>query len=68
VACQVDTDGNPIAWIAKTYLGPGEVANRYFSVRRFGPEAKLLAIAERQAQLSGGAGAGALSIPRSGSP
>lgn len=51
VACQVDTDGNPIAWIAKTYLGPGEVANKYFSLRRFGPEAKLLAIAERQAQL-----------------
>lgn len=51
VTCQLGPDGKPRAWTARTYLGPGEIANKYFSVGRYGLEAKLLAIAERQAQL-----------------
>jgi hypothetical protein len=44
-------DGEPVSWHAKTYLGPGNILTKTFSVRRRGPQAKQLAIAEREKQL-----------------
>lgn len=52
VQCRMGSDGQPTAWIANTYLGPGELLSKFFSVARHGAvEAKALAIAERQKQL-----------------
>ena len=51
VTCDVGADGQPVRWHARTYLGPGNVLTKAFSVRRWGAEAKQQAIAERQKQL-----------------
>ncbi|MDM0029139.1 AP2 domain-containing protein [Variovorax saccharolyticus] len=52
VICRLGPDGEPIAWLAITYLAPDRKLNKFFSVSRFGAaEAKRLAIEERQKQL-----------------
>ncbi|MET3440686.1 hypothetical protein ABIC94_001440 [Variovorax paradoxus] len=52
VVCALGQDGRPSSWQARTYLGPGKVLRKCFSVGRYGAdEAKALAIAERQKQL-----------------
>lgn len=60
VTCTLGPDGKPTAWIAKTHLAPGKILGKYFSVGRYGADAKPLAIAEREKQLQQMVG---LSIP-----
>lgn len=51
VSLQRDREGRPLLWLASTYLGPGNVLRKAFSLGRWGAEARNLAIAERQIQL-----------------
>ena len=51
VTCTLGPDGRPKAWSAKTHVSPDKTLNKYFSVGRYGSDAKLLAIAEREKQL-----------------
>jgi hypothetical protein len=44
--------GKLSGWEARTGLGAGKVLRKVFGIRRYGAEAKLLAIAERQKQLA----------------
>jgi len=52
VSLQCDRFGRPMLWLASTYLGPGNVLRKAFSLGRWGDEARNLAIAERQSQLA----------------
>jgi len=52
VSLQCDRTGRPVLWLASTYLGPGNVLRKAFSIGRWGAEALPLAIAERQSQLA----------------
>jgi len=51
VQCTLGPDGHPQAWTARTKIGPGQVLRKYFSVKRYGAQAKPMAIAERKKQL-----------------
>lgn len=51
VTCRTGTEGEPRYWIVQTYIGPGAMLRKCFSVGRYGPDAKRLAIAERQLHL-----------------
>lgn len=51
VSCLLWPDGRPRQWLAKTYVGPGRLLQKAFSVSRYGDDAQRLAIAERQRQL-----------------
>jgi hypothetical protein len=51
VSCTIGPDGKPAKWVAETGLGGGQRLRKSFTVGRYGAEAKLLAIAERQKQL-----------------
>ncbi|OJZ14273.1 MAG: hypothetical protein BGP22_06165 [Variovorax sp. 67-131] len=44
-------DGLPLQWSAHTYIAPGQLLQKTFSVYRYGDDAQKLAIAERQKQL-----------------
>lgn len=52
VSLQFGRDGCPLLWLASTYIGPGQVLRRAFSIGRWGAQAQSLAIAERQRQLA----------------
>ncbi|RUR70925.1 hypothetical protein EJP67_28090 [Variovorax guangxiensis] len=52
VTCIVWPDGRPRQWLAKTWVGPGNILQKAFSVYRYGEDAERLAIAERQRQLA----------------
>jgi len=52
VSLQCDRNGRPVLWLASTYLGPGKVLRKAFSINRWGAEARNLAIAARQSQLA----------------
>lgn len=51
VTCVLGTDGRPLQWSAHTYIAPGQLLQKTFSVYRYGDDARKLAIAERQKQL-----------------
>ena len=51
VSCSRWPDGSPRLWTAKTVVSSEKILNKSFSVGRFGDQAKLLAIEERQKQL-----------------
>jgi hypothetical protein len=51
VNCKIGPDGQPQGWIARTRIEPGKTLHKIFSVRRYGAQAKQLAIDERQRQL-----------------
>lgn len=51
VQCILRPDGRPEAWTARTKIGPGQVLRKYFSVTRYGAQARSMAIAERKKQL-----------------
>lgn len=51
VACRFDAQGKPKAWIAITYVSKDTALSKFFSVGRFGAQAKELAIKERLKQL-----------------
>jgi len=49
----VGSEGQVTGWTARTYLGPGQIVQKYFRVGRYGAaQAKTLAMAERQKQLA----------------
>ena len=52
VSLQYDRRGEPLLWLASTYLGPGQVLRRAFSIRRWGTDARRLAIKAREQQLA----------------
>ncbi|WGT61491.1 hypothetical protein [Variovorax paradoxus] len=52
VTCVLGPDGRPRQWSAHTYIGPGQLLQKTFSVYRHGEDAQTLAIAERQKQLA----------------
>jgi hypothetical protein len=52
VTCVLWPDGRPRQWSAHTYIGPGQLLQKTFSVYRYGEDAQKLAIAERQKQLA----------------
>ena len=56
VTFTVGPEGEPVSWYAKTYLGPSTILRKTFSLRRWGLQAKQLAIAEREKQLQQMAG------------
>lgn len=51
VSCRSNAEGEPLYWIVQTYIGPGTMLRKCFSVGRYGPEAKERAIAEREEHL-----------------
>jgi len=51
VTCVLWPDGRPRQWSAHTYIAPGKMLQKAFSVYRYGEDAQRLAIAERQKQL-----------------
>ena len=51
VSCRTDAEGAPRYWIVQTYIGPGTMLRKCFSVGRYGAQARQLAIAERQEHL-----------------
>jgi hypothetical protein len=51
VTCVLGPDGRPFQWSAHTYIAPGKLLQKTFSVYRYGDDAQKLAIAERQKQL-----------------
>jgi hypothetical protein len=51
VTCVLWPDGRPRQWSAHTYIAPGKLLQKAFSVYRYGDDAQRLAIAERQKQL-----------------
>ncbi|MDM0034541.1 AP2 domain-containing protein [Variovorax sp. J22P271] len=51
VSCRTDAEGEPRYWIVQTYIGPGTMLRKCFSVGRYGPEARQRAIAEREEHL-----------------
>jgi len=51
VTCVLGPDGLPLQWSAHTYIAPGQLLQKTFSVYRYGDDAQKLAIAERQKQL-----------------
>jgi hypothetical protein len=56
VSVQCDREGRPVLWLASTYIGPGQILRKAFSIGRWGAQAQALAIAERESQLSRMAG------------
>ncbi len=52
VSLQYDRHGEPLLWLASTYIGPGQVLRRAFSIRRWGADARRLAIKAREQQLA----------------
>lgn len=51
VTVQYGKDGLPKLWLAKTYLGPGNILRKSFGVAVYGIDARTLAVAERAMQL-----------------
>jgi hypothetical protein len=51
VTCVLGPDGRPLQWSAHTYIAPGKLMQKTFSIYRYGDDARKLAIAERQKQL-----------------
>lgn len=52
IICCRDEDGNLVRWLARTQIRPGLKLTRSFSVAKYGKrKAKMLAMAEREAQL-----------------
>jgi len=51
VTCLFGPDGEPRSWVARTQISPDKKLHAKFSIRRYGLDAKLLAIAARQKQL-----------------
>ncbi|MBS0426680.1 MAG: hypothetical protein JSR41_05275 [Proteobacteria bacterium] len=52
VTAEMDRRGRLILWRAKTYLGPGTIMQKTFSIARWGNQAEAMAHQERERQLN----------------